>query len=262
MRSAICSRAPRRCCWSSSTPPAARGSAPVRAYGLLAVFAFSLAMNIVFLRDGADFLRTEGRDSRINLAMLELRPASSRVRMVHPPKRPLSPRSRPGRRFPKSAALPYFNSVTRYGSPAMTVAELSAEPPAQRAAADATLVAAGSATIQAVDEIRSPMSDAIGSKPASSVALPTGFSALEPADDAPVDVTVSRFWIRPGSRSARSSRDVGRSSRSAPTATGSLACDADRRRATICPPARALDGLPDHLIVRRGLPWRDQPRER
>ena len=67
------------------------------AYGLLAVFAFSLAMNIVFLRDGADFLRTEGRDSRINLAMLELRLGLEPGAMVHPPKRPLSPRSRPGR---------------------------------------------------------------------------------------------------------------------------------------------------------------------
>ncbi len=168
------------------------------AYGLLAVFAFSLAMNIIFLRDGADFLRTEGRDSRINLAMLELRlglePGADGPSTQAPAFAALSP----GTPFPEGAALPYFNSVTRYGSPAMTVAEVSAEPPAQRAGADATLVAAGSATIQAVDE--NPLADERCDRieAGGSVALPTGFSALEPSGDAPVDVTVSRFSDPPG----------------------------------------------------------------
>ncbi len=42
------------------------------AYGLLAVFAFSLAMNIVFLRDGAAYLRDSSAEIKGDLAMLEL----------------------------------------------------------------------------------------------------------------------------------------------------------------------------------------------
>ncbi|HET6830503.1 MAG TPA: hypothetical protein VFH44_04035, partial [Solirubrobacterales bacterium] len=43
------------------------------AVALLAAFAFSLAMNVVFLFGGAAYLREQGRDSRIELAMVELR---------------------------------------------------------------------------------------------------------------------------------------------------------------------------------------------
>ena len=168
------------------------------AYGLLAVFAFSLAMNIVFLSDGAALLRDRGAETRVGLAMLELRvglePGADGPSAEAPDVNALSPEAP----LPDGAGGGYFYSVAEYGSPAMSVAEIDAQPPALRSLADATLVAAGSVAIAPLDE-RPPADESCDHVDAgSSFPLPAGISALRPAGDASVDVTVSRFSDPPG----------------------------------------------------------------
>lgn len=165
------------------------------AYALLAAFAFSLAMNLVVLRDGASFLRARGAESRLALAMMELRlglePGAAGGGA------PDFTAVRPGAPIPLGAGLEYFNSVPRYGSPAMDLAEVRAQPPPVRATADATLVAAGGVAILPVDE-RPPNRVPCGRVEAGTgFPLAAGITAMKPAG-APAEVSVSRFSDPPG----------------------------------------------------------------
>lgn len=168
------------------------------AYGLLAVFIFSFAMNLVVLRDGASFLRARGAESRLALAMMELRLGLEPGADGPSDDAPDFTSFRPGAPIPLGAGLEYFNSVPRYGSPAMSVAEVRAQPPAVRAAADTTLVAAGGIAIVPVDE-RPPDRVGCGRVEAGrGFPLPAGIAALKPGGPAPVEVSVSRFSDPPG----------------------------------------------------------------
>jgi len=171
---------------------------PRWAYALLAAFVFSLVMNLAFLRDGASFLRARGADSRLALAMMELRLGLEPGADGPSDGAPDFTAVRPGAPIPLGAGLEYFISVPLYGSPAMSIAEVRAQPPEVRTAADATLVAAGSPAILPVDE-RPPDRVPCGRVEAGvGFPLPAGFSAVKPAGGAPVTVSVSRFSDPPG----------------------------------------------------------------
>ena len=116
-----------------------------RAYALVAVFAFSLAMNLIFLNDGADYLREQGAASRVELTMLELRaglePGAEGPRPVAPDPEAVADLTD----YTKSAPSKYLEAVSRYGSPALTLDELRHQPPAERATADLALIGSGGA---------------------------------------------------------------------------------------------------------------------
>jgi len=168
------------------------------AYGLLAVFVFSLAMNLVVLRDGAAFLRDQGTDSRINLAMLELRLGLEPGAQGPSSDEPDFAAFRPGTPIALGAGLDYFTSVVRYGSPAMSIAEVEAQSPAARTVADEVLVTAGSVAILPYDEQPPARRSCPHVDAGESFSLPTGISAIKPVGTAPVNVSIARFSDPPG----------------------------------------------------------------
>ena len=106
---------------------------------LFAVGAFSLAMNLVFLRDGADYLRTEYSQSvRTRLAMLELgagmQPGSPEGETGSADTSRLSPLI-PYLVYGPDAEQ-YLAAIERYGSPAYSLDEIRSLPPELRNAAD------------------------------------------------------------------------------------------------------------------------------
>ncbi|MCB0829205.1 MAG: hypothetical protein KDB62_10405, partial [Solirubrobacterales bacterium] len=111
------------------------------AYALLAVFAFSLAMNLVYLRDGAAFLRDRSSEVRGNLTMLELANGWS------PGDGPVGGNG--AVRYQVAGVIPFLNvgpdrdrylqAVAEFGSPAYDLNEVRALPGADRAVIDQAL---------------------------------------------------------------------------------------------------------------------------
>ena len=110
------------------------------AYGLLAVFAFSLAMNIVYLRDGAAILRDSSAEIKGDLAMLEL--ANGWLPGGGPAVATGGP-SQLADVIPFSMSSPdrdqYLKAVAEFGSPADDLDEIRALPEANRAVVDQAL---------------------------------------------------------------------------------------------------------------------------
>ena len=110
---------------------------------ILAVFAFSFAMNLVFLRDGAAYERSQANTTLINLAMLEL--GNGRDPGAGPlDSSPVGPKPSYG-----TPPLPYIQdgdnrleylaAIAEYGSPAYDIDQIRALPAADRLAADVSL---------------------------------------------------------------------------------------------------------------------------
>ena len=98
--------------------------------GLIALFAFSVAMNLVFLRDGASYIRTQSVSVRTNLAMLELGndwlPGGGPIGGDGAPRAQLSPLI--GYLGYGPDRNEYLAAVARYGSPAFDLDEVRALP--------------------------------------------------------------------------------------------------------------------------------------
>ncbi|MEZ5156901.1 MAG: hypothetical protein R2718_12440 [Solirubrobacterales bacterium] len=171
------------------------------AYALLAVFAFSLAMNLVYLRDGAAYLRGQGAENRLELAILELRQGFEPGSDAASPSRAAGGAVlRPGTPVPTGFTPEYFDSVARFGSPAMSIAGVKAQPAASRAAADELLLASGGVAILPFDE-HPPSREICRHREAGrTFSLKPGFWPLMPTRNAPVDVFVDRFSNPPGQR--------------------------------------------------------------
>jgi hypothetical protein len=170
------------------------------AYAVLAVFAFSLAMNLIFLRDGAEYLRDQGRAARIELAMLELRAG-------------LDPGAPGGTTPPDAAAIAagaavpdgtfpeqYLQAVARYGSPAMTLAEVTALPEPLRRVADSALAADGGIAVLPLADADQPRHlrhcrVLVGGEPN---ALASGLVYVRALGGTPVELTANRFAEPPG----------------------------------------------------------------
>ena len=169
------------------------------AYGLLAVFAFSLVMNLIFLRDGAAYLRDQGQTARIQLAMLELRGG-------------LDPGGNgsttpPELTVPSDAAVPegtfpgqYLETVARYGSPAMTLTEVAALSYPLRRVADSALAADGGIAVLPLadgDQPRHPRHCRVleGGAP---TAFDPGLVYVRSLGGAPAELTANRFSDPPG----------------------------------------------------------------
>jgi hypothetical protein len=172
-----------------------------RAYALVGVFAFSLAMNLVFLNDGADYLREQGAASRVELTMLELRaglePGAEGPRPIAPDPEAVADLTD----YTKSAPSKYLEAVSRYGSPALTLDELRHQPPAERATADLALIGSGGAAFLA------DAGDGVPGRPCARVAGDDGPDELAPGadwiratggDGTPVPLSLSRFGDPPG----------------------------------------------------------------
>ena len=161
-----------------------------RAYALVAVFAFSLAMNLVFLNDGADYLREQGAASRVELTMLELRaglePGAEGPRPVAPDPEAVADLTD----YTKSAPSKYLEAVSRYGSPALTLDQLRHQPPAERATADLALIGSGGAAFLA------DAGDGVPGRPCARVA----------GDDGPDELAPGADWIRAAGGGSRRCR--------------------------------------------------------
>ena len=108
----------------------------------LAVAIFSIAMNLVFLRDGAAFLRDFSTTTKVNFAMLDLAATSDRGDAAVDD--PIVPREsdRPSPSY-LNYGLPaedYLASAAEYGSPAFTLDEVRDQSAIRRQEADAALI--------------------------------------------------------------------------------------------------------------------------
>ncbi len=146
------------------------------AIALIAVFAFSLAMNLAFLRDGATYLRSHSTTVRTQLAMLELGngwlPGDG-------------PRDDAGEaRFEVAPTISYLASgpdrddylavVAQYGSPAFNLDQIRDLPLAHREEADKALVVTYSMGLNPSDPPASRDTCQVVSAGESPVELPVG----------------------------------------------------------------------------------------
>ncbi len=113
-----------------------RGAAAV---ALVVVFVFSLAMNLVFLRDGAHSIRAKAVATRTVLAMVELANGS-------PPGAATADLEGISPQIPADINVlrgttpgDYLTAAARYGSPAFDLAQIRALPAVDRLRADAAL---------------------------------------------------------------------------------------------------------------------------
>ncbi len=169
---------------------------------VVTVFLFSLAMNLVFLRDGAAFMRQLSVTSRTDLAMLELGngllPGEGRAAPggeVQSPGEPSIPHL--------DTALDqveYIAAVKRYGSPSFDLEQIRALPATDRAVADVALQQTDFDLLLPTEAPtdRQDCVTALGSGGA--FALPAGGAYLRPAgpEAAPVPLALSRFGDPPG----------------------------------------------------------------
>jgi hypothetical protein len=174
-----------------------RGAA---AYALVAVFVFSLAMNVVFLADGAKFLREQGDEGRIELAMLELRAGLEPG--LDGSQAPPAPQAIPIRGAFPLGTVPsqYLAAVARYGSPALGLDDVRALPASERADADSALRAAGGAQILPLVDAQQPLDPfpcrTIGAGGPDEIQSGTYF--VQPEGSSPSTITAQRFSDPPG----------------------------------------------------------------
>jgi hypothetical protein len=129
---------------------------------LIAVFAFSMAMNLVFLKDGGFYLRQSAESSKIGLAMVELRGGlepgrDAAVDTVPDPDR-IPSSTGPAHLGPDDVIFSpmftgsYLDSVVEFGSPAYDLDQVRALPAPDRAAADRDLMRVGTVAISGDEE--------------------------------------------------------------------------------------------------------------
>jgi hypothetical protein len=150
---------------------------------LLAIFAFSLVMNIVFLRDGAAYLREQSARAKARLAMLEL--ANGWVPGDGPVGGEGSPRYQLAGVIPFLGYGPdreeYLAAVADHGSPADDLDEIRGQPDSERAVAD--------------DALRQAY--ALGLNPTTAPRGNTEACTNLAATDGPFQASAGGFYVRP-----------------------------------------------------------------
>ena len=171
------------------------------AYGLLAVFAFSLAMNLVYLRDGAAFLRDRSAEVKGDLAMLEL--ANGWLPGGGPGGGDGAARQQLADVIPFLNVGPdrdqYLKAVAEFGSPADDLDEIRALPDANRAVVDQALRQAYALALEPTTG--SPAGDAgcFRATPArGSFEVPVGAIYVRALSRQPVTMAANRFGPAPG----------------------------------------------------------------
>lgn len=172
--------------------------------GALALIAFSIAMNVVFLRDGAAYLRDEYAPFKSEqLAMLEL--ANGFNPGAGPTGAPGTPRPELADPIPFLGYGPgrdgYLAAVARYGSPADDLEDVRAATPEVRANADQALIQA-----YAIAPAAAPApagGRGCADSDAGTTDLPPGGAMIDVGGDAPVPLMLNRFGDAPGVESGR-----------------------------------------------------------
>lgn len=166
----------------------------------LGVVVFSLAMNLVFLRDGATYVRNYSDNIKADLAMLEL--ADTTERSSSSPVEAIVPRSS-GSDVPNYLLFgpdpeEYLASAARYGSPAYTLPQLREQPPVTRNTADLALIdtyGLGIVPAPAPSSSRDCRESDTAGPPGP---IPPGGALVEAVGPDPVQIYLERFSDGPG----------------------------------------------------------------
>ena len=172
------------------------------AYVLLAVFAFSLAMNLVYLRDGAAYLRDRSAEVKAQLSMLEL--ANGWLPGDGPVGGNGTARYQLANVIPFISLAPnrddYLAAVAKFGSPAFDLDEIRVLPDAaDRAVVDQAL---GQTYSLALNSTANSPSEEAGCLVSSSTdgpfEVPRGGMFVRALGPQPVAMSANRFGPAPG----------------------------------------------------------------
>lgn len=166
---------------------------------VVAVVVFSFAMNVVFLRDGASYVRAHAKNVQTDLAMLEL--GNGWLPGDGATGGPTKPRPEVAAEIPYLSYGPgrdeYIEAVARFGSPAYDLDQIRSLDPDERIRADDSLrqtYGLGLAPGYPPPSSRTCSRVASGS----TFRIPAGGVLLHVSGDKPVNLSVSRFSDPPG----------------------------------------------------------------
>jgi hypothetical protein len=180
---------------------AAKGIEPRRAASaaLIVAFVFSLGMNLLFLRDGAAYLRDQSSRVKVSLAMLELANGQS-------PGAAGNGRSTP--RYQVAPIIPflgygpdrneYLAAVAKFGSPADTLEEVRGLPDGLRSLADDALVQAYAMALNPAPRPPDGAGCVREAATARPFVVPPGGMYVRPIGSDEAAVSVTRFGPPPG----------------------------------------------------------------
>lgn len=164
--------------------------------GATCVVVFSLAMNLVFLRDGAGHLRDVSTTTKADLAALELAATSLAER---------GPTASPAALAPAPALQgfgfdpdEYLASVAMYGSPAYDLEGLTGQSPDVRRQVDAGLIGTYGVTITTSPRPADPRRCEQADASLGPIELPLGGAELRPRGPEPAQLDLARFSDPPG----------------------------------------------------------------
>ena len=171
------------------------------AYALLTVFAFSVAMNLIYLRDGAAYLRDRSGEVKADLSMLEL------ANGWQPGGGPVGGGG--GARYQLADVIPFLNvgpprddylaAVAEFGSPAADLDEIRALPEADRAVVDQALRQVYALALNPT--ANSPSEDSeclVASSADGPFEVPAGGMFVRALGPLPVTMSANRFGPAPG----------------------------------------------------------------
>jgi hypothetical protein len=180
------------------------------AFALLAAFAFSLAMNLVFLRDGAAFLRDRSGEVKADISMLEL--ANDWL----PGEGPAGGDG--AARYQIAEVIPFLNvgpprdeylaAVAEFGSPAADLDEIRALPDADRVVVDQALRQVYALGLNPTANSPSEDSECVVASPAGGqLEVPEGGMFVRARGPQPATMSANRFGPAPGFDLGAAGRD-------------------------------------------------------